>query len=95
MNDLYKAVDEQQFVLFYQPKFTANYQVCGVEALIRWKHPSLGLLTPQMFIEGAEKTGLIIPMDIGHWSKPVSRFKNGNEVIVRSTRLRQLICITI
>ena len=54
INDLYKAVDEQQFVLFYQPKFTANYEVCGVEALIRWKHPSLGLLTPQMFIESAE-----------------------------------------
>lgn len=66
INDLYKAVDEQQFVLFYQPKFTANYEVCGVEALIRWKHPSLGLLTPQMFIEGAEKTGLIIPM--GYWA---------------------------
>ena len=54
INDLYKAVDEQQFVLFYQPKFTANYKVCGIEALIRWKHPSLGLLTPQMFIEGAD-----------------------------------------
>lgn len=66
INDLYKAVDEQQFVLFYQPKFTANYEVCGVEALIRWKHPSLGLLTPQMFIDGAEKTGLIIPM--GYWA---------------------------
>ncbi|GAB00501.1 MULTISPECIES: bifunctional diguanylate cyclase/phosphodiesterase [Acinetobacter] len=66
INDLYKAVEEQQFVLFYQPKFTANYEICGVEALIRWKHPSLGLLTPQMFIEGAEKTGLIIPM--GYWA---------------------------
>ena len=66
INDLYKAVDEQQFVLFYQPKFTANYEVCGVEALIRWKHPGLGLLTPQMFIESAEKTGLIIPM--GYWA---------------------------
>ncbi|USA47080.1 EAL domain-containing protein [Acinetobacter sp. C26M] len=66
INDLYKAVDEQQFVLFYQPKFTCNYEVCGVEALIRWKHPTLGLLTPQMFIEGAEKTGLIIPM--GYWA---------------------------
>ncbi|WP_343621529.1 putative bifunctional diguanylate cyclase/phosphodiesterase [Acinetobacter proteolyticus] len=66
INDLYKAVDEQQFVLFYQPKFTSSYEVCGVEALIRWKHPTLGLLTPQMFIEGAEKTGLIIPM--GYWA---------------------------
>ncbi len=67
INDLYKAVDEQQFVLFYQPKFTTqNYAICGVEALIRWNHPSLGMLTPNMFISGAEKTGLIIPM--GYWA---------------------------
>lgn len=66
INDLYKAVEEQQFVLFYQPKFNANYEICGVEALIRWKHPSLGLLAPSMFIEGAEQTGLIIKM--GYWA---------------------------
>ncbi|WP_151706568.1 EAL domain-containing protein [Acinetobacter sp. TUM15064] len=67
INDLYKAVEEQQFVLYYQPKFTIKDQrICGVEALIRWKHPSLGLLTPNMFIKGAEKTGLIIQM--GYWA---------------------------
>lgn len=66
INDLYKAVEEQQFILFYQPKFTADYKICGVEALIRWKHPSLGLLAPSMFIEGAEQTGLIIRM--GYWA---------------------------
>ena len=66
INDLYKAVEEQQFVLFYQPKFTAREEICGVEALIRWKHPSLGLLAPNMFIEGAEQTGLIIKM--GYWA---------------------------
>ncbi|MCU4569326.1 EAL domain-containing protein [Acinetobacter ursingii] len=66
INDLYKAVDEQQFVLFYQPKFTINQKICGVEALIRWQHPTLGLLTPHMFIDGAEKTGLIVPM--GYWA---------------------------
>ena len=67
INDLYKAVEEQQFVLFYQPKFTTgDYAICGVEALIRWNHPSLGMLTPNMFIAGAEKTGLIIQM--GYWA---------------------------
>ncbi len=67
INDLYKAVEEQQFVLFYQPKFTTkNYAICGVETLIRWNHPSLGMLTPNMFIRGAEKTGLIIQM--GYWA---------------------------
>ncbi|KAB0627579.1 EAL domain-containing protein [Acinetobacter gandensis] len=67
INDLYKAVEEHQFVLFYQPKFNAkDREICGVEALIRWKHPTLGMLTPNMFINGAEKTGLIIPM--GYWA---------------------------
>ena len=66
INDLYKAVEEQQFILFYQPKFTADYQICGVEALIRWKHPNLGLLAPGLFIDGAEQTGLIIKM--GYWA---------------------------
>lgn len=66
INDLYKAVEEKQFILYYQPKFNTNLEVCGVEALIRWNHPALGILTPHMFIEGAEKTGLIIPM--GYWA---------------------------
>lgn len=66
INDLYKAVEEQQFILFYQPKFTIDQKICGVEALIRWKHPTLGLLMPYSFIEGAEKTGLIVPM--GYWA---------------------------
>lgn len=66
INDLYKAVEEQQFTLFYQPKFmTSTEEICGVEALIRWNHPVHGLLGPNMFIRGAEKTGLII--QIGYW----------------------------
>lgn len=66
INDLYRAVEEEQFILYYQAKFTADYQVCGVEALIRWQHPSLGLLVPNKFIEAAEQTGLIIRM--GYWA---------------------------
>lgn len=67
INDLYKAVEEKQFMLFYQPKFnTQKQEICGVEALIRWNHPSLGRLTPNKFIDSAEKTGLIIQM--GYWA---------------------------
>lgn len=67
INDLYKAVEEHQFELYYQPKYrTEDLQICGVEALIRWQHPALGLLSPVMFIRGAEKTGLIIQM--GYWA---------------------------
>lgn len=67
MNDLYKAVDNQQFILYYQPKYSAKDQrICGVEALIRWNHPSQGLLMPNMFIELAEQNGAIIQM--GYWA---------------------------
>lgn len=65
INDLFKAIEEDQFVLFYQPKFNKYRKICGVEALIRWQHPKLGLLGPNMFIPLAEKTGLIIPL--GYW----------------------------
>ncbi|WEV48497.1 EAL domain-containing protein [Acinetobacter sp. ESL0695] len=65
MNDLFAAIENDQFILFYQPKFDQNRQICGVEALIRWQHPTLGLLTPNQFIPLAEKTGFIIA--IGYW----------------------------
>ena len=65
INDLFTAIEDNQFVLFYQPKFTQDRQICGVEALIRWQHPTLGLLGPNVFIPLAEKTGLIV--SIGYW----------------------------
>ncbi|MCF8998601.1 EAL domain-containing protein [Acinetobacter nectaris] len=65
MNDLFSAIGHEQFILLYQPKFDQNKNICGVEALIRWQHPTLGLLTPNKFIPLAEKTGFIIP--IGYW----------------------------
>lgn len=65
INDLTTAIIHDQLVLHYQPKYNANLQCCGVEALIRWQHPKLGLLTPYQFIDLAEKSGLIV--SIGHW----------------------------
>lgn len=66
LQDLRNAVEQQQFSLHYQPKFAAgNGQPVGAEALLRWQHPTQGLMLPDTFIELAEKTGLIIP--IGEW----------------------------
>ncbi|UVK96569.1 bifunctional diguanylate cyclase/phosphodiesterase [Pseudomonas sp. B21-048] len=66
LQDLRNAVDQQQFSLYYQPKFDAgNGRPVGAEALLRWIHPTQGILLPDMFIDLAEKTGLIIP--IGEW----------------------------
>ncbi|MHC8407338.1 putative bifunctional diguanylate cyclase/phosphodiesterase [Pseudomonas sp. TMB3-21] len=66
LQDLRTALDQCQFSLYYQPKFDAsNGRPVGAEALLRWVHPTQGMLLPDKFIDLAEKTGLIIP--IGEW----------------------------
>lgn len=64
--DLHHAIVNNEFKLYYQPQVdTLESHMYGVEALIRWQHPKLGMLTPFHFIDIAEETNLIIP--IGEW----------------------------
>ncbi len=64
--ELRRAIEQREFVLFYQPQICLQSGLLiGLEALIRWQHPERGLLSPAVFIEVAEQTGLIIP--IGNW----------------------------
>lgn len=66
MNDLWMAVERQELRLHYQPKCQApSGTIMGFEALLRWEHPTKGLLAPDVFLPLAEKTGIIIPM--GNW----------------------------
>ena len=61
------ATEEKQFVLHYQPQIEiASGRLVGVEALLRWQHPSLGTLTPASFISVAEEIGII--NSIGQWA---------------------------
>lgn len=58
------ALEKEQFILYFQPKYNMKTEeIVGAEALIRWQHPDLGLLTPIKFLPIAEETGLIVDID--------------------------------
>lgn len=64
--ELRVAVKEEQFELYYQPQIRLHdQQLIGFEALIRWRHPERGLLSPFFFIDALEGNGLIVP--VGNW----------------------------
>jgi diguanylate cyclase (GGDEF)-like protein/PAS domain S-box-containing protein len=66
-NDLRQALHrcEQEFDLHYQPQIDRNGRVTGVEALVRWRHPTRGMIQPDEFIPLAEETGLVVAL--GQW----------------------------
>lgn len=65
-NQMRKALEQNEFVLHYQPKVDlTSGAICGAEALIRWNSPELGLVAPGIFIPLLEETGMIL--DVGRW----------------------------
>lgn len=63
--DLRKGIARGEFFLLYQPQVTSEGRVFGAEALLRWRHPTQGLVQPDEFIPLAEQSGLILPL--GAW----------------------------
>ncbi len=86
-NDLRRAVDNREFVVHYQPIISLDTGlISGFEALIRWQHPSRGLVFPDEFVPVAEESGLIIPIgllalgdacrQVRQWQKRYSDYKD-------------------
>ncbi len=86
-SDILKAIKEEQFQIFYQPKFNLrSKKFYGAEALVRWSHPTRGLLPPSFFIPFAEKSGLIVDLDhyiYEHTIRDIARWEANEETLVR------------
>ena len=79
INDFPTALRDKQFVVFYQPKFNVRGDepaLCSAEALVRWKHPKLGMVSPGTFIPLFEKNGLIQELDRYVWSETAAQISD-------------------
>jgi diguanylate cyclase (GGDEF)-like protein len=66
-SELRRALEREEFLLYYQPKYhLATRRLSGAEALLRWKHPERGIVSPAEFIPVLEETGLIV--QVGEWA---------------------------
>ena len=82
INDMQKAIDEKQFLVYYQPKYdiTGDKPVLkSAEALIRWKHPEIGMISPGIFIPLFEKNGLIQRLDRYVWKEAAEQMRRWRE----------------
>ena len=80
--DFQKAIKEEQFKVFFQPKFGITGdepQIAGAEALVRWFHPELNLISPGLFIPLFESNGLIYKLDDYIWHKTCAQIRKWRE----------------
>jgi diguanylate cyclase (GGDEF)-like protein len=104
--DLRRALLQKEFELFYQPVLDiARNKISGFEALIRWRHPQRGLVSPAEFVPLAEEIGLIVPIgewalqqactDAAAWPDPVSVAVNLSPVQFKSKKLFETVVMAL
>ncbi len=82
IDDFPTALKEKQFAVFYQPKYNIRSDapvLSSAEALVRWNHPKLGMVSPGVFIPLFEKNGLIQELDRYVWSETAAQIRNWKE----------------
>ena len=87
LDDFHSALEQKQFVVFFQPKFDIRPDapvLCGAEALVRWKHPELGMVSPGVFIPLFEGNGLIRDLDNYVWREAAAQIRAWKERLGRS-----------
>jgi EAL domain-containing protein (putative c-di-GMP-specific phosphodiesterase class I) len=97
-NDIHQAIKKNQFELYYQPQVERG-RLTGAEALIRWRHPTRGIVLPDAFIPMAEETGLILPLgewalnaacrQIAAWENQEQQHKFGVSINISALQFRQ------
>jgi diguanylate cyclase (GGDEF)-like protein len=102
LSDMRQALTRAEFEVYYQPVFDAKTcRACGVEALVRWRHPVLGMVSPDRFIPLAEETGLMEPLgqfvleqacrDGAAWPDHIKIAVNLSTVQLRTSTLVEII----
>ena len=79
LEDFHRAIAERQFKVFYQPKFDIRPEIpvlASAEALVRWKHPKLGMISPGVFIPLFENNGLIRQLDAFVWREAAAQIRD-------------------
>ena len=87
LDDFRAALAEKQFAVYYQPKYDIQAAVpviCGAEALVRWKHPELGMISPGEFIPLFESNGLIRDLDNYVWREAAAQIRKWKDRLGRS-----------
>lgn len=87
LQDFESAIEQKQFKVVYQPKFNIKGEkpvLCSAEALVRWEHPELGFVRPDLFIPLFEENGLVTKLDCYVWEESARQIRKWKEELGRT-----------